>query len=89
MRVIRNASAGTMESSDAMVLAWPGSQGIQIELHSTVYDQFGRQMEQVARSVAEELGVENVNLQIRDFGALDCTLRARVKTALNRAAEEG
>ena len=45
-------------------------------------------MEDLIRHTAEEMGAENIQIRVRDYGALDCTLRARVKTALKRASEE-
>jgi len=36
----------------------------------------------------EELGVENANVEAVDHGALDCTIRARVTTAVRRASGE-
>ena len=88
MVIVRNAAAGSMESSDAMVTVSPGKEGIRIELGSTVYVQFGRQIENLVRQVAEEAGVENADIKVQDFGALDCTIRARVETALERASKE-
>lgn len=88
MTILKNATAGTMESSDIMVLVSPFSEGIQIELESSVYSQFGEQILDMIRSVAEEENVDKVYIKAHDFGALDCTIRARVKTALERASKE-
>ena len=88
MRIVRNATAGTLESSDAMVFVSPGERGIQVDLESSVYNRFGKHMEDLIRHTAEEMGAENIQIRVRDYGALDCTLRARVKTALKRASEE-
>ena len=43
---------------------------------------------EILRQVAEEAGVENADIKVQDFGALDCTIRARVETALERASKE-
>ena len=88
MVIVRNAAAGTMESSDAMATVSPGKEGIRIELGSTVYVQFGRQIENLVRQVAEEAGVENADIKAQDFGALVCTIRVRVEAALVRASKE-
>ena len=88
MRIVRNATAGALESSDAMVFVSPGERGIQVDLESSVYSRFGKHMEDLIRHTAEEMGAENIQIRVRDYGALDCTLRARVKTALKRASEE-
>ena len=88
MELIKTATAGTLESSDLMVTAAPGEQGLEVEIASTVLKQFGPAIRRAAREVAQELGVENAKIQIDDHGALDCTVRARVETALLRASGE-
>ena len=49
--------------------------------------QYGRQIEKVIRETLAELGVENAAVNAADRGALDCTVRARVTTAIFRAAQ--
>jgi len=79
--------AGTLESSDIMVNIEPNDgKGIEIELKSTVENQFGRQIRKVIQETLQELGVTDVLVRANDKGALDCTVRARVVTAVNRAA---
>jgi citrate lyase subunit gamma (acyl carrier protein) len=41
MEIVKNASAGTMESSDVYVEIEPGTAGVQVELESVVQLQFG------------------------------------------------
>lgn len=86
MDIIRNASAGTMESSDAYVEIAPGT-GLQIELQSVVAQQFGEAIHAVVREVLAEQGVENANVRVVDRGALECVIRARVETAIIRGKE--
>lgn len=88
MKLAREAKAGTMESSDIFVMVLPEGQGLQIELESSVYPHYGKQIEDLIRQVAQEAQVENGTIVARDFGALDCTIRARVRTALKRAGKE-
>lgn len=78
--------AGTMESSDIMITLEPGGNGIEIDLNSTVEKQFGREIRNVIRETLEELEVTNAKVTAVDKGALDCAVRARVKTAACRAA---
>lgn len=89
MKIMKNAVAGTMESSDILVTVQPSEQGITIDLTSTVEEQFGRQIRQVIRKALEQLGVENAEVTAVDKGALDCTIRARVETAVYRSLEDG
>ena len=86
MEILKNASAGTMESSDAYVEIAPGS-GLQISLESVVAQQFGDAIEAVVREVLAEQNVENANVRVVDRGALECVIRARVETAVLRGKE--
>ena len=87
MEIMKKASAGTMESSDAYVEIEPG-QGIAIDLESVVESQFGDAIRETVQQVLLEQGVENAALRIVDRGALECVIRARVETAVLRGREE-
>jgi citrate lyase subunit gamma (acyl carrier protein) len=84
MRVLTNASAGTLESSDIFVDVGPGK-GITIELTSAVMQQFGDSIRQTIHDTAQRLGVTDVSIRAYDRGALDCVIQARTETALLRA----
>ena len=86
MEILKNASAGTMESSDAYVEIAPGN-GLQIRLESVGAQQFGDAIESVVREVLAEQNVENANVRVVDRGALECVIRARVETAILRGKE--
>lgn len=83
MEIVKNAVAGTMESSDAYVEIEPGT-GLNIQLESVVQEQFGDEIRNVVGQVLEENGVRNANVRIIDRGALECVIRARVETAVIR-----
>ena len=84
MKITKNASAGTMESSDVYVEIEPGTDGIRLEVDSVVIRQFGDAIRKVVKDVLAEQGVESANVRIVDRGALECVLRARVETAVLR-----
>jgi len=84
LQIIKSASAGSLESNDLLVFVTPGS-GIEIHIESIVKLQFENQIYSTILQVVEELNVENVQIRIEDKGALDFAIRARVKTALQRA----
>ena len=86
MQIVKNASAGTMESSDVYVEIEPAA-GVTVELESVVKLQFGDAIEPVVREVLAENGVEDAAVRIHDRGALECVIRARVETALLRGKE--
>ena len=85
-----NACAGTLESSDIYVEVQPLAEGsgIQLDVSSVVYEQFGKEIEAVIMQTLEELGDTDVKLTASDRGAVDCTIRARVETAVCRGKGE-
>lgn len=85
MKMINPAIAGTMESGDIMIeIRDSETQGIHIDLESTVMNQFGKQILKVIEETAKDCGLENVDIIAKDKGSLDCTIRARVTTAAMR-----
>lgn len=88
MQITRTAVAGTMESSDIMITLEPNGGGIEIELTSGVEKQFGDAIREVIRATLNELGVTGAKVTAVDKGALDCAIRARVRTAACRASGE-
>ncbi|MBL4938214.1 citrate lyase acyl carrier protein [Clostridium sp. YIM B02515] len=87
MKLLNNAIAGTLESSDIQIFIEPKEEaGIEIELKSNVEKQFGRQIRKVIKETLESLRVEGAKVTANDKGALDCTIKARVQAAAYRAA---
>jgi len=87
MEILKPAMAGTLESSDAQVTVEPGEGGVTLELHSSVMNQYGRQIKATVLETLERLGVDNVRVTVVDKGALDCTLKARVECAVYRSCD--
>lgn len=88
MEIIRNAMAGTMESSDIQINLEPGqTDSIEIYLKSAVEKQYGDQIRTLIRETLRALGVSKGIVRAVDKGALDCTIRARVQTAVSRACD--
>ena len=83
MEIVKIASAGTMESSDAYVEIEPAA-SLEIQLESVVKEQFGQQIQEVVKEVLAQCGVEKACVRVIDRGALDCVIRARVETAVLR-----
>lgn len=89
MNIVRVAKAGTLESNDVMVMVTPLEDGrIDVDLESIVLQQYGPQIRAAILETVEQLQASGVRIQARDKGALDYTIRARVETALLRAAQE-
>ncbi len=80
------AQAGTLESSDIMITVSPGSigSGIIIELESIVMAQYGEDIKKTLKDAVAEQGYTDLYIKALDRGALDCTIRARMITALGR-----
>ncbi len=83
MDIVKIASAGTMESSDAYVEIEPAD-SLQVSLESVVLSQFGADIDRVVREVLQDNGVEKASVRVIDRGALECVIRARVETAIVR-----
>ena len=88
MEILKSAAAGTLESSDAMVTVEPGDGGIELELSSSVMNQYGRQIKATVLETLDRLGVTEGNVTVVDKGALDCTLKARVECAVFRSCDK-
>lgn len=86
MIITQSAVSGTLESSDVMVTVEPAST-FQFSLDSTVAKQYGKAITQCVEDVCKELSVDAVKITVVDRGALDCTIRARLQSALCRGAE--
>lgn len=86
--IVRCASAGTLESSDVYVEIEPSGSGLEIRLESVVQGQFGDQIRAVVQEVLDGCGVKTAKVAVKDRGALDCVIRARVETAVKRGRSE-
>lgn len=84
------AWAGTMESSDIYVEVMPlaSGSGIDLEVNSVVYAQFGEAIEATIMETLKALDIEDMKVIVSDRGAVDCTIKARVETAVRRLHEE-
>ena len=85
MEILKTAAAGTLESSDAQVTVEPGTNGVELELTSSVMNQYGRQIKATVLETLERLEVTNARVTVVDKGALDCTIKARVECAVLRS----
>lgn len=87
--VRKPAQAGTIESSDMLVTISPAPQGagVSITLTSPTMRQYGDHIKGVIRRVLNDCGVDDATVDANDKGAVDFVIEARVKTAIQRAAE--
>lgn len=87
MQLIHPAVAGTLESSDVQVTLEPNEGGLELEIRSSVMNQYGRQIRETVLETLGRLEVTAARVTVVDKGALDCTLKARVECAVFRASE--
>ena len=52
----------------------PAQQGIELEISSSVMNQYGRQIRQTVLETLDRLDVKSGKVTVVDKGALDCTL---------------
>ena len=87
MKIIREALAGTLESSDVLVKVAPSHNGkLEIVVRSEVIKQFGKQIRRVIEDTLTKLQISEGMLVVEDKGALDYAIRARVQAAVLRSA---
>ncbi|HTO67524.1 MAG TPA: citrate lyase acyl carrier protein [Bradyrhizobium sp.] len=86
MKVVKEAIAGTLESSDLLVKIAPSPNGTRdIVIRSEVIKQFGKQIRHAVTETLDKLSISEGSIVIEDKGALDCVIRARVQAAVLRA----
>ena len=86
MQIKGSASAGTMESGDILIEIEPGEKKeVEVVLKSSVANEFGKQIVKTIYSAVAAFGLEYAVVNAVDKGALDCTIRARVESAVYRS----
>ena len=84
MIILKKGQAGTMQSSDLMVIVEPARE-LTIEIESTVKKQFEHLIRAKLVQVLEKCAVTSGRISISDRGALDYAIEARLEAALQRA----
>jgi citrate lyase subunit gamma (acyl carrier protein) len=85
MDIIQVGMAGTLESCDAAVTVEPRGDGIELVVDSAD-KRFAGHVRAAVMSALAEAGVSAARVSVRDRSALDCTIRARVLAACQRAS---
>lgn len=84
MIISKKASCGTENKSDCLVSIEPADE-LNIEVQSKVEKLFAPAISRTAQEVVEANKVEKARIIIKDFGALDWVIRARLECAIQRA----
>ncbi|HPI98407.1 MAG TPA: citrate lyase acyl carrier protein [Synergistales bacterium] len=88
MEITKSVSAGSLGSSDVLVTLGPGQKGcMDIMVKSIVEKQFGRRIRKIAEDLFARNDITEAMVRIQGKGALECTLRARLETAIERARD--
>ncbi|MBN2893373.1 MAG: citrate lyase acyl carrier protein [Bacteroidales bacterium] len=90
MKIIKKAQAGSFESSDILILVEPVNEGEgrKIELDSAVQFQFGDKILELIIHSLDKHQIADIHLVIKDKGAIEPVIRARIETALLRGANQ-
>ena len=84
-----SAVAGTLESNDILItISSAGSSANSVSLSSIVINQFGPAIRAVIDQCLEASGLLGVEVTVQDKGALECTIKARMETAIARYKEK-
>ena len=84
MKILKQGQAGTMQSSDLMVIVEPVEELI-VEIESTVKKQFEHLIRAKIDEVLAKFEITSGRISINDRGALDYAIEARLEAALMRA----
>lgn len=84
MKILKKGQAGTMQSSDLMVIVEPAEELI-VEIESTVKKQFEHLIRAKINEVLAKFETTAGRISINDRGALDYAIEARLEAALMRA----
>lgn len=87
-KISKMAKAGSIESNDILVMISPNEDGIYLELESVVEKQFGHDIRKLILKILNDEGVTNARVIAKDKGALDFTIRARMKTCIKRGSDD-
>lgn len=80
---MKRGIAGSLESNDALITV-KESDELKITIKSIVCDFFGDRIEEVIKETLKELGIKKIEVNCEDKGALDYTIKARLKVAIAR-----
>ena len=84
-----SALAGSLESNDILItISNAGGSANSVNLSSIVINQFGPAIRAVVDQCLEASGLSGVEVTVQDKGALECTIKARMETAIARYKEK-
>jgi len=87
-KIVKMAKAGSVESNDILIMISPGEGKLELEVESVVFKQFGESIKDVILNTLHNEGVTDAKVIAKDKGALDFTIKARVKACVRRGSDQ-
>lgn len=85
MKLLRTASAGTIESSDCLATVSPAD-STEIAYNGANSVIFAKRTKKLINGVLEENNISAAKVTVQDQGAIEITIKARLRTAIARAS---
>ena len=86
--LVKTAMAGFDEKNDALVTVEPIQSGIEVELTTKLERQYGAHNRELITATVRDAGFDGVKVMVKENGAWDYTIKARVVGALERGSKE-
>jgi citrate lyase subunit gamma (acyl carrier protein) len=87
-KIIKMAKAGSVESNDILIMISPGEGSLEVEVESVVFKQYGISIRETILDTLKSEGVTDAKVIAKDKGALDFTIKARVKACVRRGVDK-
>ncbi len=87
MQLNHTAIGGTEDSGDVLVEVSPGNGELELEITSKVLVLYGESIKKSVLETLSKLKVNDAKVTVKDKGAVNQTIRARLVTAIFRAAD--
>ncbi len=84
---MKHLSVGTLESSDCLITL-TSSKTLKITIETPLKDAFYDHIHSLIHRIAKNHKITKLHIILQDKGALDFTIEARLKTALERWVNE-
>lgn len=85
--MLKDSVAGTLESNDVLVEIAHNDNGRLINLDSPVKAMFEDDILKVVNEVLDDFNITDIKVNLKDQGALDYAIAARLRTALKRGLQ--
>lgn len=88
MEIRKESICGSENSYDILVKIEPAENGIDVEVSSNSGEEQFKKIKNLVDQILNFYGIVNAKITIKDFGAPDFIIKARMETAIKRASQE-